>query len=167
MSTHLRALPVALTIAGFDPSGAAGILADIRTFCDFDCIPTAAVTSLTFQNAGGVSGATHQSGKTVREQVNAIIGATTIAVAKTGMLPTREIVTEVARLFRETDLPAPVVDPVLRSTSGYELMEQDAIEPLLRELMPLARVITPNIPEAERLTGLRITNEAELLLAAR
>jgi hydroxymethylpyrimidine kinase/phosphomethylpyrimidine kinase len=83
------------------------------------------------------------------------------------MLPTFEIVSEVARLFRESDLPAPVIDPVLRSTSGFELMAEDAIQPLLTDLMPQGRVVTPNIPEAERFTGMSITSESDMREAAR
>ena len=83
------------------------------------------------------------------------------------MLPNIEIVLAVARLMREMNLPAPVVDPVLRSSSGDELMAEAAIEVMLSELMPLARVITPNIPEAETLTGLKISNEDEMREAAR
>jgi hydroxymethylpyrimidine/phosphomethylpyrimidine kinase len=157
---------VALAIAGFDPSGGAGILADIKVFAAFGCRPTAAITSLTFQNSRGVQGVTHQTAQTVREQVMAIMAESQIAAVKAGMLPTREIVAEVARLIREAHLPAPIVDPVLRSTSGYELMESDAIPVLLAELMPLARLITPNIPEAETLTGLRIENEKGMREAA-
>ncbi|HSP63439.1 MAG TPA: hydroxymethylpyrimidine/phosphomethylpyrimidine kinase, partial [Pyrinomonadaceae bacterium] len=158
--------PITLTIAGFDPSGGAGIIADIKTFTAFGCRPAAAITSLTFQNGQGIQGARHQTAKTVREQVMAIMAESRIAAAKTGMLPTPEVVSEVVRLFREMELPAPVVDPVLRSTSGYELMEAEAIEVLLAELMPLARVITPNVPEAETLTGLRIENEGGMRAAA-
>jgi hydroxymethylpyrimidine/phosphomethylpyrimidine kinase len=158
--------PITLTIAGFDPSGGAGIIADLKTFTALGCAPTAAITSLTFQNAQGIQGARHQTAEIVREQVMAIMAGSPIAAAKTGMLPTAEIVREVARLFREAELPAPVVDPVLRSTSGYELMEANAIKVLLAELMPLARVITPNIPEAEMLTGLRIENEEGMREAA-
>jgi len=158
--------PTILTIAGFDPSGGAGIIADLKTFAAFGCAPTAAITSITYQNAQGVQGARHQTAETVREQVMAIVAESPLAAVKTGMLPTLEIVREVARLFREEDLPAPVVDPVLRSTSGYELMQADAIEMLLAELAPLARVITPNIPEAETLTGLHIENEEGMRAAA-
>src|SRR5712692_5047134 len=158
--------PITLTIAGFDPSGGAGIIADIKTFTAFGCTPSAAITSLTFQNARSVWGAAHQTVETLRSQVEAIVAESHISAVKTGMLPSREIVAEVARLFRETELPAPVVDPVLRSTSGYELMEADAIKVLLAELMPLVRVITPNIPEAETLTGLRIENEKGMREAA-
>ena len=158
--------PIILTIAGFDPSGGAGIIADLRTLTAFGCTPTAAITSLTFQNPLGIQGARHQTAATVRAQVIAIMTASPIAAVKTGMLPTPEIVREVARMFREMELPAPVVDPVLRSTSGYELMESEAIELLLAELMPLARVITPNIPEAEALTGRDIESEDGMREAA-
>jgi len=159
--------PVVLTIAGLDPSGGAGIIADIRTFIAFRCIPTAAVTSLTFQNDRNIHGVVHQSGETVREQVFSIIAQHRVVAIKTGTLPTREIIREVARLIREENLPAPVVDPVLKSSSGVELMEEDAIEVLLNELMPHARVIAPNISEAERLSGVRIEDEEGMREAAR
>ena len=160
-------LPVALSIAGFDPSGGAGLVADIKTFTAFGCFATAAVTSLTFQNTVGVFGARHQTARAVREQISPVIEDFHVACAKTGMLPTREIIEEVARLFRETPLPAPVVDPVVRSTSGYDLIDDEALAALVRELLPLARVVTPNIPEAARITGLRITDEDGMLNAAR
>lgn len=160
-------LPVALTIAGLDPSGGAGIIEDILTFAAFGCFPTSAVTAVTFQNTKGIFGATHQLAETVSAQVRAIIDDFQIASAKTGMLPTREVVVEVARLFGETSLPSPVVDPVIRSTSGYDLMDEAAIEALVSDLIPRARVVTPNIPEAERLTGIRIADEAGMRLAAR
>jgi hydroxymethylpyrimidine kinase/phosphomethylpyrimidine kinase len=158
--------PVVLTIAGFDPSGGAGTIADVRTLVAFDCNPTAAITSLTFQNSEGVFGAIHESAESLRAQILPIVRENRIAAIKTGMLPTREIILEVAQLIHEANLPAPVVDPVLRSTSGHELMEADAMEVLLSELMPLARVITPNISEAERLTGLRIEDEEGMRAAA-
>jgi hydroxymethylpyrimidine kinase/phosphomethylpyrimidine kinase len=159
--------PIALTIAGFDPSGGAGIVADIKTFTAFDCFAVAAVTSLTFQNTTGVFGAAHQTAETVRAQVMPVIQDFSVACAKTGMLPTREVIAEVARLFLETELPAPVVDPVIRSTSGYDLIDDDALSALVKKLMPLARVVTPNIPEAERITGLCIEDEEGMRRAAR
>lgn len=159
--------PVALTIAGFDPSGGAGVIADLRTFTSFGCLATAAITSLTFQNESEVFGAEHLSATTVCAQVKPLVRAHVIGASKTGMLPTSEIVREVARLVREAELPAPVVDPVMRSTSGYELIEPGALDTLLEELLPLARLITPNIPEAERITGFRITNEEQMRHAAR
>lgn len=166
MSQHDRHLPVALTIAGLDPSGGAGAIADVRTFTLLACRATAVITSITFQNDSEVGGAEHLSPESLRAQVKPIIRQQSIAGAKTGMLPTSEIVREVAYLFRETTLPAPVVDPVMRSTSGYSLIEEGVVETLLEELLPLARIITPNIPEAERLTGLRIVDEAGMRRAA-
>jgi hydroxymethylpyrimidine/phosphomethylpyrimidine kinase len=157
---------VALTIAGFDPSGGAGIVADIKTFTAFGCFATAAVTSLTYQNTTGVFGAAHQSAETVRAQVLPVLEDFRVAAAKTGMLPTREIISEVARLFREAPLPAPVVDPVVRSTSGFDLIDDEALDALKRGLMPLARVLTPNIPEAERITGMTIRDEEGMRRAA-
>jgi hydroxymethylpyrimidine kinase/phosphomethylpyrimidine kinase len=159
--------PVALTIAGLDPSGGAGIIADIKTFAAFGCFATAAVTSLTYQNTLGVYGATHQSGAEVRAQVLPVVEDFEVACVKTGMLPTGEVIEEVARLFRETALPSPVVDPVVRSTSGYDLIDDAALAVLVRELLPLARILTPNIPEAERITGLRIEDEDGMRRAAR
>ena len=110
--------PVVLTIAGLDPSGGAGIVADIKTIAAFGCFPAAAITSITFQNAQRVFGAEHQSAEILGAQVEPIVADACVAAAKTGMLPTAEIVKEVVRLFRDEDLPAPVVDPVMISTSG-------------------------------------------------
>jgi hydroxymethylpyrimidine/phosphomethylpyrimidine kinase len=159
--------PIILTIAGFDPSGGAGIIADVRTIVAFGCSPAAAMTSLTFQNSEGISGAIHQTAGSLRAQVLPVVREFRIAAVKIGMLPTRESVMEVVGLMKETEMPAPIVDPVLRSTSGYELMEPEAREVWLTELMSVARLITPNIPEAETLTGMRITNEDEMRAAAR
>lgn len=162
-----RTSPVVLTIAGFDPSGGAGIIADIRTIGAFGCRPVAAVTSLTLQNSEGVFGAIHQTAESLRAQILPVVSEFRIAAVKIGMLPTRDIVSEVARLLQQTKMPAPVIDPVLRSTSGYELMEPEAKEVWLSELMPGARLITPNVPEAEVLAGMKITNETNMREAAR
>jgi hydroxymethylpyrimidine/phosphomethylpyrimidine kinase len=108
----------------------------------------------------------HQTAETIRAQLEPLLESNSIACAKTGMLPTREVVSEVARLFRKGELPAPVVDPVFMSSSGNRLMEEDAIEILVSELFPVCRLVTPNIPEAEKLTGLRITSEADMRKAA-
>jgi hydroxymethylpyrimidine kinase/phosphomethylpyrimidine kinase len=166
LSTETRKPRIALTIAGVDPSGGAGILADVRTFVAFGCFPTAVITSLTFQNTTGVTGALHQSADTVRKQTLPLVRDFEIAAAKTGMLPTSEVISEVARLFREENLPAPVVDPVMQATSGDSLIDDEAVTTLIHELFPIARLITPNIPEAERLTGLRIRDEKEMAAAA-
>ncbi len=166
-SSEGDSLTVALTIAGIDPSGGAGVIADVRTFTAFGCFATAAITSLTFQNTTGVFGALHQTPETVRAQVMPIIEDFNVSCVKTGMLPTREVIAEVARIFQETSLPAPVVDPVMRATSGDDLINDDAVNCLVTDLFPLALVVTPNIPEAERLTGLTITDELGMRQAAR
>ena len=157
--------PIALTIAGFDPSGGAGVLADAQTFVALGCRAAAVITSITFQNSERVFGALHQSGTAVRDQILPLLQVLPKAV-KTGMLPTREIVLEVARLFRETGLPAPIVDPVMISSSGQRLMDEDAVEAMISELLPLARLVTPNISEAERLTALKIDSEESMREAA-
>ncbi|HVQ40277.1 MAG TPA: hydroxymethylpyrimidine/phosphomethylpyrimidine kinase [Pyrinomonadaceae bacterium] len=161
-----NSFPVALTIAGFDPSGGAGVLADLRTFAAFGLHSSAAITSLTFQTRTRVYGAEHQNADTVRAQVIPLFDEYKIVCAKVGMLPTREVVRQVAQLFRELDLPSPVLDPVIISTSGQRLMEEDAVDSLVSELLPLVRLITPNISEAEHLTGISITSESEMRQAA-
>jgi len=158
--------PVVLTIAGLDPSGGAGIVADIKTIAALGCFPAAAITSITFQNTLGVNGAEHQTAATLRSQVEPIVQDLTVAAAKTGMLPTAEIVAEIALLFAEESLPAPVVDPVVVATSGDVLIDDEAFQVLKTKLFPLARVVTPNIPEAEKLTGLSIVTEEDMRHAA-
>lgn len=158
---------VCLSIAGLDPSGGAGTIADVKTFSAFGCFATAAVTSLTFQNTVEVFGAAHQTAETVRKQVEPILQDFHISAVKTGMLPTAEIIKETARLIREHGLKNIVVDPVVRSTSGYDLIDNEALRALTKLLFPLADVITPNIPEAERITGIAILNKADIEAAAR
>lgn len=163
---RLRNAPVVLAIAGFDPSGGAGIIADIRTIEALSCTAVAAVTAITFQNAHSYSGALHQGAASMRAQIEAILTEHEIAAVKVGMLPTPEIVREVAQLMREADLPKCVIDPVMETTSGGKLMEEDAFEVFVTELLPLARIVTPNIPEAEKLAGLNITDEDSMRQAA-
>ena len=158
--------PVVLSIAGLDPSGGAGIVADIKTIAALGCFPAAALTSITFQNTTGVFGVEHQTAQTLRAQVEPIVQDLEVAAAKTGMLPTAEVVAEVARLFAEGGLPAPVVDPVAVATSGDVLIDDEAFRILKTELFPLARVVTPNIPEAEKLTGFSIATEEDMRRAA-
>lgn len=159
-------MKVCLTIAGLDPSGGAGIIADIKTFSAFGCFATAAVTSLTFQNTTGVFGAIHQTAESVRGQVEPILQDYEICAVKTGMLPSTEVIEEVARLVRENDLQNFVVDPVVRSTSGYNLIDDEALKSLVK-LFPFAAVVTPNLPEAERLSGIKIAGEIDIETAAR
>ena len=158
---------VVLTIAGLDPSGGAGIIADIKTFSAFGCFATAAITSLTFQNTQGVYGAIHQTSESVRSQILPVADDFKIAAIKTGMLPTREIIEEIASLIKKLKLPSPVVDPVVRSTSGYDLIDDEALRALVMKLFPLAKIVTPNIPEAERITGFKIKSIEDMKSAAK
>lgn len=158
---------VALTIAGLDPSGGAGIIADIKTFSAFGCFATAAVSSLTFQNTVGVFGTVNQTAESVRGQVEPVLRDFTVSALKTGMLPTREVIEEVARLVRENNLQNFVVDPVVRSTSGFDLIDDAALRALIEKLFPLSSVITPNIAEAERIARIKIENVSDIRRAAR
>lgn len=156
-----------LSIAGFDPSGGAGTLADIKTFAAFGCFGVAAITSLTFQNTIAVYGAAHQSAEVLRAQLEPILADFEIAAVKTGMLPTRETIEVAAQTIERFALGNVVVDPVIRSTSGYDLIDDEAMRFLVERLLPLADVITPNMAEAERLTGLEVKDLAGMERAAR
>lgn len=158
---------ICLTIAGLDPSGGAGIIADIKTFSAFGCFATAAVASITFQNTTGVFGAVHQTAATIRGQVEPVLEDFEVAAVKTGMLPTREVIDETARLIEENKLTNVVVDPVVRSTSGFDLIDEAALHTLIEALFPLATIVTPNIQEAERITGKTIRGEDDIETAAR
>jgi hydroxymethylpyrimidine kinase/phosphomethylpyrimidine kinase len=159
--------PVVLTIAGHDPSGGAGIVADIKTISAFGCYAAVAITSLTFQNTTGVFGSVDQNAETVGKQIEAVLDDLPVAAIKTGMLPSSEVIEEVARLVAERALPAPVVDPVVRSTSDFDLIDENALQALIKTLFPLAQLITPNIPEAERISGITIEGESGIFEAAR
>ncbi|MCE7963049.1 MAG: bifunctional hydroxymethylpyrimidine kinase/phosphomethylpyrimidine kinase [Acidobacteria bacterium ACB1] len=159
--------PVCMTIAGVDPSGGAGVLADIKTFSRHGCFGTGAITSLTFQNTTGVFGAASQSAETVFEQIKAVAEDMKIGAVKTGMLPTREVIETVARSFEEFRLPNIVVDPVVRSTSGFDLIDDEALAALVEKLFPLAVVVTPNLAEAERIVGSKIASLDEMHTAGK
>lgn len=158
--------PICLTIAGLDPSGGAGVVADVRTFSAFGCYAAAAITSVTFQNTTGVFGAVHQTSDSVRRQVQPVIDDLGIDALKTGMLPTAEIIEHVAQLVRDNNLNNLVVDPVVRSTSGFDLIDDTALRSLIKNLFPLAEIVTPNIPEAERISGVAIASERDISDAA-
>ncbi len=160
-------MKVVLSIAGFDPSGGAGTLADIKTFAAFDCFGTAAITSLTSQNTMAVYGAAHQSAQTLRMQIEPILSDFNIAAVKTGMLPSLETIEITAETIEKHGLPNIVLDPVICSTSGYDLIDATAIKVLTERLFPLADVITPNMAEAERLTGLEVKDLAGMKNAAK
>ncbi|PYT06220.1 MAG: bifunctional hydroxymethylpyrimidine kinase/phosphomethylpyrimidine kinase [Acidobacteria bacterium] len=158
--------PVVLTVAGLDPSGGAGILADIKTISAFGCYGVAAVTSLTFQNTRLVYGTLDQGAETVRRQIEPLVEDFEIAAIKTGMLPSSEVIREIAATILRKAAPVVVVDPVLRSSSGFDLVNDQAVGALTSCLFPLAEVVTPNVAEAARLTGLDIRNQTEMERAA-
>src|SRR5437762_2337427 len=148
----------ALTIAGSDSSAGAGIQADLKTFSAFRVYGTTAITAVTAQNTSGVTMATALSADLVTAQIEAVAGDIDIHATKTGMLATAAIVEAVAAAIEELDLPLLVVDPVFVSTRGDRLLDADGVQMLCTELLPLARVVTPNLAEAEALSGRRIAS---------
>jgi len=150
------ALPVALTIAGSDSIAGAGIQADLKTFAALGVYGTSAITAVTAQNTQGVIEFEAMSADLVTAQIEAVAGDIEIHATKTGMLATPAIVEAVAAAIAELDLPLVVVDPVMVAKSGDRLLDDDAIVAMRAELLPRALVVTPNIPEAEVLTGRRI-----------
>ena len=158
---------ICLTIAGIDPSGGAGVIADVKTFAAFDCFATSAVTSVTFQNTQGVFGAEHQTAESVRGQLETILDDFRISALKTGMLPTKEVIEETVKIVEKEKLGNLVVDPVVRTTSGFDLIDDDTLSIMVERLFPLALIITPNIPETERISGIRIENEKDIEEAAK
>ncbi len=158
---------VCLTIAGLDPSGGAGIIADIKTFSAFGCFAAAAVSSVTFQNTTGVFGAVHQDAASIRGQVDAVFDDLDVAAVKTGMLPTVSVISETAAILTERSIRNLVVDPVVRSTSGYDLIDDEALRNLIENLFPLSLVVTPNIAEAERISRVKIKSRDDIGQAAK
>lgn len=165
-------IPVALTIAGSDSSGGAGIQADLKTFSAFGVYGASALTALTAQNTLGVHGVHAVPPAFVIAQIDAVLSDLSVGAIKTGMLANHAIVTAVAdRLGAATGIPL-VVDPVMVATSGDNLLDADAIDAVRHRLLPRAMLVTPNIPEAARLldepeaedeTGL--TRQAQSILA--
>jgi hydroxymethylpyrimidine/phosphomethylpyrimidine kinase len=146
-------IPIALTIAGSDSSGGAGIQADLKTFSAFGVYGASAITALTAQNTRGVAAVEPVAAPFVVAQIEAVLGDLDVRAIKTGMLANAEIVEAVARCLRGASRLPLVVDPVMVATSGDVLLAEDAIEAVKRQLIPLAGLITPNLPEAARLLG--------------
>ena len=157
----------ALTIAGSDSSGGAGIQADLKTFAAFGIYGTSAITAVTAQNTSGLTTCAPLSADLVTAQIEAVAGDMQIHATKTGMLATAAIVEAVAAAVEELALPLLVVDPVMVSTSGDRLLDADGVQMLCAELLPRARVVTPNIPEAEALSGRQIASRDQARDAAR
>jgi hydroxymethylpyrimidine/phosphomethylpyrimidine kinase len=143
--------PVALTIAGSDSSGGAGIQADLKTFTVLGVYGASVLTALTAQNTHGVTGILPVPPAFVTQEIDAVAADLNIAAVKTGMLNDRATVLAVAEGVRRHRLHPLVVDPVMVASSGDMLLQPDAVEAVRRELLPLADIVTPNLPEAARL----------------
>jgi hydroxymethylpyrimidine kinase/phosphomethylpyrimidine kinase len=146
-----------MAIAGLDPSGGAGLLADIKTISAFGCYGVGAATSVTFQNTKGFFGARHATAAEIRGQVEPLIEDFSISAVKTGLLPTVESVDAVAEVVAGIMATQPelffVIDPVAVSSSGHVLVEDGALEAAAKTLFPLATLVTPNCDEASLLSG--------------
>lgn len=160
-------IPVAMTVAGSDSGGGAGIQADLKTFAAFRVFGTSAITCLTAQNPDGVAGIEPVGPGFVALQIKTICSAFKVASAKTGMLYSSEIIAAVAESLKRLTIPALVVDPVMISTSGAALLKADAVGILTGRLIPLATVVTPNLDEAAALWGRPIRSVNDAQIAAR
>jgi hydroxymethylpyrimidine/phosphomethylpyrimidine kinase len=158
---------VALTIAGSDSGGGAGIQADLKTFAAFGVHGTSAITAVTAQNTVTVSEIHEIPIRVIRAQIDAVVEDIGVQAAKTGMLASAEIIEAVAAAIREHGIRNLVVDPVMVAKGGARLLHSDAIASLYRHLLPLAAVVTPNIPEAEVLLGRAVTTLDDRRQAAR
>jgi len=163
----LHPFPIALSVAGSDSGGGAGIQADLRTFHAWGVFGTTVVTAVTAQNTLGVHAIHPVPLEGVRQQMQAVATDLTPAAVKTGMLGTPELVELVAREAGALGLPPLVVDPVMVATSGDRLISEAAVEAIRRYLIPRAGVVTPNLHEARILTGLPVADEAGMEAAAR
>lgn len=152
-------IPVALTIAGSDSGGGAGVQADIKAMQANGVYATSVLTAITAQNTVAVTDAMNLPVSIIESQIDAVLSDIRIDAAKTGMLSSSDIIRAVAAKIREHEIRPLVVDPVMISKSGYSLLEDDAVQALIDELLPLATVCTPNAHEAARLVGYEILSE--------
>lgn len=163
----MRRIPRALTIAGSDSGGGAGIQADLRTFAALGVFGMSAVTALTAQNTVGVEGIVEIDPEFVSLQIRAVVKDLGVDAVKTGMLANAAVISRVAGDLKALGLGNIVVDPVMIAKSGDRLLRSDAVEALIHELLPLAAVVTPNLHEAGALTGLEVRGPDEMREAAR
>jgi hydroxymethylpyrimidine/phosphomethylpyrimidine kinase len=160
-------IPIALTIAGSDPSGGAGIQADLKTFSKLNVYGMAVITALTAQNTIGVSAVQSVAGDFVAQQLDAVLTDLPPMAVKTGMLLTAEVVEVVGAKLKQYAVPNLVVDPVMISTSGSRLLNSDAVTAFRRVLLPLATLLTPNLDEAAALASSSLSTIEDLEEAAR
>jgi hydroxymethylpyrimidine/phosphomethylpyrimidine kinase len=160
-------MPIALTIAGSDSGGGAGIQADLKTFAAFEVYGVSVITAVTAQNTRGVRSVSRVDLPVIRDQLDAVAEDFSIGALKTGMLDSVDVIGVVAEGIRRHRLPHLVVDPVMVAKSGDRLLQPGAGEALRRQLLPLAEVVTPNLPEAEVLAEQRIVSIEDRISAAR
>jgi hydroxymethylpyrimidine/phosphomethylpyrimidine kinase len=163
----MKSIPKALTIAGSDSGAGAGIQADLKTFAALGVYGTSAITAITAQNTVKVTKIFELSPELVAAQIDAVIEDIGTQALKTGMLANAAIIEMVATKIRQYDLENLVVDPVMIAKSGDLLLRKDAIQALRSRLIPLANVVTPNLPEAEELTEMKLSGTKEIQAAAR
>lgn len=144
---------VCLSVAGSDPSGGAGIQADLKTFSALGCYGATAITAITIQNTTGVARSVPLPAETVREQMAAVMSDLHPDALKIGMTANADIIHAIAQTIREYPVGFIVLDPIMVSSSGHRLLDPPATAALVGELMPLCTLVTPNIPELEALTG--------------
>src|SRR5437763_7986999 len=159
--------PILLSIAGFDPSCGAGTAADLKTFAAHGCYGVAAITSLTVQNTQGVQEVQNTPSATLRAQLDILARDCEIAAVKIGMLGNRGNAVAVAEFLDANKFAHVVHDPVMKSSTGTELLDAAGIKYIATELLRRSTVITPNVPEAEILTGLTIKDTSDMEAAAR
>lgn len=157
----------ALTIAGSDSGGGAGIQADLKTFLALQVHGMSAITAVTVQNSIGVSGIYPVPPQGVAEQIEAVVSDIGVDAIKIGMLGSADVIAAVAETLRRLDAGPVVVDPVAVSKHGDPLLRDDAVDALRDEILPLATLVTPNLGEAELFTGVQVTDEESQLAAAR
>ena len=167
MNNYTKKFPVVMTIAGSDSGGGAGIQADLKAFTALGTFGTSAITCLTAQNPSEVRGILAVTPAMVTLQVETICAFFRVAAAKTGMLYSAAIIEAAARTIKRRRIPWLVVDPVMIATSGARLLRRDAVSALCNLLLPIANVITPNLPEAEALCGQAIGTLRDMESAAR
>lgn len=155
-------LPIALSIAGSDSGGGAGIQADLKTFQSFGVFGTTAITALTAQNTRGVSSVHAVPPAMVLDQIRAVVDDLRPAACKTGMLASVELVEVVARALADAALPNYLLDPVMVATTGARLLDATAEGAVLELLVPLATLVTPNLDEAEVMVGHPVRDEATM-----
>ncbi len=157
--------PCALTIAGSDSGGGAGIQADLKTFAALGVYGMSAVTAITAQNTLGVTAVAEVPLEVIDDQIEAVVTDIGVDAVKTGMLSSSGIVECVSNAVKRLELSPLVVDPVMVAASGAQLLQDEAVESVKQRLIPLAAVVTPNVPEAEVLTGLEIDSVEDMELA--